>query len=710
MLAPAMPVTVNEKGKTVHEHRACVTAVIEEHIKDNREDLVNALLMTAAVARLIPRPEVANTPEAKKALDVEWEKLRSKGTWDESRVKECKTVIAEAKAKGEKAHIARIFEACYLKGSELAVGDPSRKYKGRTVFEGNRVVDENYEQAMFAELGSSPASMEAGKIVDLYGSQPGFGKHAKQAYTQALFEGITTWVRLPRDRWPKEWIGKYNDPLSPLILALYGHIDSGGLWENHFETGLRKNKWRPLLKGIWQSVFFHDELKLLLVVYVDDLKLAGPTANLAKGWKNIESAIEIDTPESLGRYFGCEHVEQNLVTLTKEHHPFAHVFEKQSASPAVPHRTEDYWEHFFEEKIWVRHHLYARRKRYAPENFEGLLDLRVTCVAKGNTYEYLEDSWKAQADVKEKNWWTGCTVFSYADQVGGHAAAAAMRNKTAAKKQSKKSKFKELIDMDHPKDGCMKKPVNIVHYDMADFLDSCVESYCELAKTSRATLKNVSTPFHEMRTALPRESEKEPTGKLQPIASRVLMKILFAARMARYDLLRATQSLASRVTKWSKDCDEGLHRLVAYINSTLNHRMSCFIRDSLLDCRLWVFRDADYAGEFDSRSTTGCVAVIVGPNTYYPINAFSKKQTSTAMSSTEAEVVAANHSVRAQGLPTLSLMSVLWELLDAPKEKQPAGGNAKPIPFPGRDNSGQGGNPVLVYVDPELDEIRYGGF
>ena len=78
--------------------------------------------------------------------------------------------------------------------------------------------------------------------------------------------------------------------------------------------------------------------------------------------------------------------------------------------------------------------------------------------------------------------------------------------------------------------------------------------------------------------------------------------------------------------------------------------------------------------------------------------------------STEAEVVAANHSVRAQGLPTLSLMSVLWELLDAPKEKQPAGGSAKPIPFPGRDNSGQGGNPVLVYVDPELDEIRYGGF
>ena len=46
--------------------------------------------------------------------------------------------------------------------------------------------------------------------------------------------------------------------------------------------------------------------------------------------------------------------------------------------------------------------------------------------------------------------------------------------------------------------------------------------------------------------------------------------------------------------------------------------MSCFIGDSLLDCRLWIFGDADYADEFDSRSTTGCMAVIVGPNTYDP--------------------------------------------------------------------------------------------
>ena len=58
--------------------------------------------------------------------------------------------------------------------------------------------DENSVSALFAELGSSPASMEAAKIVDAFGSQPGYRKaqaNAKQAYIQALFKGVPTWLR-----------------------------------------------------------------------------------------------------------------------------------------------------------------------------------------------------------------------------------------------------------------------------------------------------------------------------------------------------------------------------------------------------------------------------------------------------------------------------------------------------------------------------------
>ena len=108
-----------------------------------------------------------------------------------------------------------------------------------------------------------------------------------------------------------------------------------------------------------------------------------------------------------------------------------------------------------------------------------------------------------------------------------------------------------------------------------------------------------------------------------------------------------------------------------------------------------MFADADYAGEHDSKSTTGCTMVLVGPNTYYPINAFSKKQTVTSMSSTEAEVVAANTALRAEGIPTLALFEQL-SLIEQSKETL-ARCKAKP---PEDD--------VFVRIDPEIDTIRNG--
>ena len=71
-------------------------------------------------------------------------------------------------------HVGKTLEICVEKGSELPEGNKLRKFKGRTVFQGNNVRDENADVALFSELGSSPATMEAGKSVDAYGSQPGF--------------------------------------------------------------------------------------------------------------------------------------------------------------------------------------------------------------------------------------------------------------------------------------------------------------------------------------------------------------------------------------------------------------------------------------------------------------------------------------------------------------------------------------------------------
>jgi hypothetical protein len=81
--------------------------------------------------------------------------------------------------------------------------------------------------------------------------------------------------------------------------------------------------------------------------------------------------------------------------------------------------------------------------------------------------------------------------------------------------------------------------------------------------------------------------------------------------------------------------------------------MEGFVGDSFDECHVWLFADADHAGEFDSKPM-----FLVGPNTYFPLNAFSKKQTVVANSSTE-EVVSANHAFWAEGIPMLALLEQL---------------------------------------------------
>ena len=60
-------------------------------------------------------------------------------------------------------------------------------------------------------------------------------------------------------------------------------------------------------------MFWHPELKLFLVVYVDDFKLCGPADNLKAGWDLIRTdtakstAIKMENPDKLGLFLGCKH-------------------------------------------------------------------------------------------------------------------------------------------------------------------------------------------------------------------------------------------------------------------------------------------------------------------------------------------------------------------------------------------------------------------
>ena len=112
----------------------------------------------ALVARPVGQKEINNTPAAQAALDKKWNNLTSKGAWDYSTVREWDDVSKETIKNKTKFHLAKIFEICFGKGSELPLGDFMGKFKGRTVFQGNNVKDE------------------------------------------ALMQGILTWIRLPLDQ------------------------------------------------------------------------------------------------------------------------------------------------------------------------------------------------------------------------------------------------------------------------------------------------------------------------------------------------------------------------------------------------------------------------------------------------------------------------------------------------------------------------------
>ena len=131
-------------------------------------------------------------------------------------------------------HFGRICELLLVKNSELAENDPKRIYKGRDVFLGDNVRDQDFNFAVFEELTSSPAAVEAARALDALSVFSGYSQEqsdATSAYTQAFLEGPATWVALPKERWPRHWNGKYENLVVPLVLNLYGHPNAGSFWE-----------------------------------------------------------------------------------------------------------------------------------------------------------------------------------------------------------------------------------------------------------------------------------------------------------------------------------------------------------------------------------------------------------------------------------------------------------------------------------------------
>ena len=149
-------------------------------------------------------------------------------------------------------------------------------------------------------------------------------------------------------------------------------------------------------------------------------------------------------------------------------------------------------------------------------------------------------------------------------------------------------------------------------------------------------------------------------GKLADDASSVVMQLLFAARVGRFDLLRAIGRLASKVSCWTVSCDKQLHKLMRYVSGSLHLRQMGYTADNAKGVSVTLYCDADFAGCKETmRSTTGMHLSLSGKSTCWPILAMSKKQTATSHSTPEAEIVSCAQALRVKGLPFLHV----WEAI-----------------------------------------------
>ena len=188
-----------------------------------------------------------------------------------------------------------LFGFVVEKNPDLPEGDPRRVFKGRVVFQGNSVVNQHWEAAMFQDLGNTLATMEASRIADYYGCLPGHGceqSDAEQAYIQAAIEGTPTWASLPQDPWPRGW-SRMKRLVRRLHRAIFGHPGSGIYWEEHCDQEVISSGFVPMLRDMWQSCYCSDQLRLRLVVYVDEFKLVGPVRSIITGWSLLQQGLDM---------------------------------------------------------------------------------------------------------------------------------------------------------------------------------------------------------------------------------------------------------------------------------------------------------------------------------------------------------------------------------------------------------------------------------
>ena len=119
-------------------------------------------------------------------------------------------------------------------------------------------------------------------------------------------------------------------------------------------------------------------------------------------------------------------------------------------------------------------------------------------------------------------------------------------------------------------------------FDMYDYALQTVDLYKSLTGIDK--VKHAATPF-VLEGSISSQDE-EARGELAPKACRILMKALWLGRLARPDIVKPINDLATKVQNWSRAEDKKLLRLIQYIAATPHYRLAGTINDVPEDLEL----------------------------------------------------------------------------------------------------------------------------
>ena len=163
-----------------------------------------------------------------------------------------------------------------------------------------------------------------------------------------------------------------------------------------------------------------------------------------------------------------------------------------------------------------------------------------------------------------------------------------------------------------------------VTLDMRAYAEQVVELYLELSGLERKKLRKVPMPC--LLEASIADDDLAEEGELGSVAARILMKMLWLARLSRPDLYFITGRLATKVTRWTRW--EDLFRAIGYLNGTVDLCLTASVSHDE-EPSFHVYTDAGFGScPFTSKSTSGILTCVETGSSRFPVFWSSRKQSS----------------------------------------------------------------------------------